>query len=178
MFRAVLAAAAVAVAILWTLAPAAEGPRYSPEGELLLPEGVERWVAVGSSLGLGYSEEEEAARPAEMFHSVLMEPAAYAAYRAAGRFPDGTMLALVVREPAARAAPARAGRVAGRLAGVEVAVKDTSRFAGGWAYFGFGRGRPGTPAMPFPRERCAACHASHAARDNVFIQFYPLLQPH
>ena len=175
MFRVVLVLAALSAAVMWAVPPRAEGPCYSPEGELLLPAGVERWVAVGSSVGLGYSEV-EAGNSIEMFHTVLMEPAAYAAYRGAERFPDGTMLALVVREPAARAAPARGGRVAGRLAGVELAVKDTARFAGGWAYFGFGRSRPGTPARPFPRERCAACHARHAARDNVFVQFYPLLR--
>ncbi len=111
-----------------------------------------------------------------MFHTVLLEPTAYARYRRSGRFPDGAMLALVVREPAPRVAPAQGGRVAGRLVGVEMAVKDTARFAGGWAYFGFGRSLPGTLARAFPRERCAACHARHAEHDNVFVQFYPILR--
>jgi hypothetical protein len=30
-------------------------------------------------------------------------------------------------------------------------------------------------AQPFPKEACYGCHAEHAARDNVFVQFYPLL---
>jgi len=166
---AVLAAAA----LIWT-APDGTGPRYTPEGELLLPEGVERWVAVGSSLGLGYSVA-ESALGGESFHTVLLEPAAYDRYRRTGRFPDGTMLALVIRSPAARVAPARTGRVAGGLVGIEMAVKDTARFAGGWAYFDFGQRGPGASARPFPPERCARCHAEHAARDNVFVQFYPVL---
>ena len=110
-----------------------------------------------------------------MFHSVLLEPAAYASYRRSGRFPDGTMLALIIRHPAERVAPARSGRFAGELVAVELAVKDSARFAGRWAYFDFGRRAAGAAAPPQPRGRCQACHAEHAGRDNVFVQFYPLL---
>jgi hypothetical protein len=176
MFRAAVAvvAALSAAALVWW-APSGGGPSYTAAGELLLPSGVERWVAVGSSLGLGYSDGEREAG-AETFHTVLLEPHAYESYRRSGRFPDGTMLALIIRSPAARVEPARRGRVAGDLMAVELAVKDTARFAGGWAYFDFGRGRPGTTARPFPAESCARCHAEHAARDNVFVQFYPQLR--
>ena len=170
----VIGSALVAAALLWTGRSAGAGPTYTSGGELILPAGIERWVAVGSSLGLGYSVAEESAGGA-MFHAVMLEPRAYERYRRTGRFPDGTMLALVIRSPAARAAPARAGQVAGELAAVEMAVKDTARFAGGWAYFDFGQGGPGTTARPLPPQRCAACHARHAARDNVFLQFYPVL---
>ncbi len=175
MVRAAVILAILSAAVLAWTAREDPGPRYTPAGELLLPPGVERWVAVGSSLGLGYSAGERALG-AETFHTVLLEPGAYASYRRSGRFPDGTMLALIIREPAPRVAPARSGRVAGELLAVELAVKDTVRFAGGWAYFDFGRGRPGAAARPFPAESCARCHAEHAARDNVFVQYYPLLQ--
>ncbi len=175
MLRPLVGVAAVAVAVLTWTAPNETALRYTPEGELVLPEGVERWVAVGSSLGLGYSVA-ESELGGESFHTVLLQPAAYDRYRRTGRFPDGTMLALVIRAPAARVAPARAGRVAGGLLGIEMAVKDTARFPGGWAYFDFGRSGPGASARPFPPERCARCHAEHAARDNVFVQFYPVLQ--
>jgi hypothetical protein len=86
------------------------------------------------------------------------------------------MLGLVIREPGRRTAPARAGSFAGELVAVELAVKDTARFVGGWAYFDFGRRRAGASAPPQPRDRCQACHTEHAARDNVFVQFYPLLR--
>jgi hypothetical protein len=167
-------AAAVAVLLVWT-APEEPAGRFTPDGDLVMPEGVERWVAVGSSLGLGYSAT-ESERADETFHTVLLEPGAYEHYRGTGRFLDGTMLALVIRARAPRVAPARAGQVAGELIGIEMAVKDTARFAGGWAYFDFGRRRAGATARPFPPARCAACHAEHGARDNVFLQFYPLLQ--
>ena len=167
-------AAVMAVVLVWT-APEERAARFAPGGDLVMPEGVERWVAVGSSLGLGYSSA-EAQRGDEAFHTVLLEPGAYEHYRRTGRFPDGTLLALVIRAPAPRVAPALAGRVAGELIGVEMAAKDTARFAGGWGYFDFGRRGAGATAPPFPPARCARCHAEHGARDNVFLQFYPVLQ--
>ncbi len=132
-------------------------------------------MAVGSSAGLAYSTRETEVG-GEIFHSVLLEPGAYTSYRRSGRFPDGTMLALIIRHPAERVAPARSGRFAGELAAVELAVKDTTRFIGGWAYFDFGRRAAGAAAPAQPRERCQTCHAEHAGQDNVFVQFYPVLR--
>src|SRR5258707_3842545 len=40
----------------------ADEPRYAPSGELLLPNGFETWVFVGSNLGLSYTP--DAAAPA------------------------------------------------------------------------------------------------------------------
>ena len=154
--------------------PAPPAPRYTVEGALVLPAGIETWIRVGSSIGLGYTPSDDS--PPGMFHNVALEPAAYADFARTGRFPNHTQLALVIYTPASGVPPARHGWFEGELAGVEMAVKDTARFAGGWAYFGFGLGGPGATAKPFPRERCAQCHAAHAARDNVFLQFYPLLR--
>ena len=54
----------------------------------------------------------------------------------------------------------------------------TGRFPEGWAYFNFIR--PGQSAAPtakaFPKEACWKCHQEHAASDNVFTQFYPVLR--
>jgi hypothetical protein len=175
VLRAVLVLATMAIAVLRWPAPADGGPRYDAEGRLLLPPDLERWIAVGSSLGLGYSAA-EAELGHEMFHTVLLDPHAYDAYRRSGSFPDGTMLALLIREPAPRVAPARSGKVAGDLVAIELAVKDSARFHGKWAYFDFGLPKGVTSASPLPRERCQACHAQHATKDNVFLQFYPLLR--
>jgi hypothetical protein len=167
-------AALSAAALVWWAPSGGGGPSYTAAGELLLPADVERWVTVGSSVGLGYSGREAGAE-GEMFHTVLLEPDAYDTYRRSGRFPDGTMLALVIRLPAKQVAPARSGRVAGALAAVEMAVKDSARFAGKWAYFDFGLRGAGASARAQPRQSCQACHAQHGAHDNVFVQFYPVL---
>jgi hypothetical protein len=141
---------------------------------------VERWVFVGASLGLDYAEPgaaEAAGLEGRLFHNVYLEPRAYRHYARTGRFPEGTMLALTLHLPRERVAPARQGLFEGERVRLEIALKDTRRYPGGWAYFDFGAGTTASVARPLPREACAACHAGHAADDNVFVQFYPTLRP-
>ena len=60
-----------------------------------------------------------------------------------------------------------------------MAVKDTSRVPEGWAYYNFGGSMMGglrTSAAPQPKASCYNCHIEHAARDNVFMQFYQMLR--
>ena len=147
-------------------------PRFASDGRLLRPAGVDRWVLVGASLGLGYTDATEDGPG--MFHRVYLESSAYEHFLDSGEFREGTMLALVIRRPERRVAPSRSGWTEGGLVALEMAVKDGSRFPGGWAYFDFGRDGESAPAIP--RERCASCHAQHAAIDNVFVQFYPQLR--
>lgn len=149
-------------------------PAYDGEGRLMLPENYREWVPVGSSLGLGYSE--GGAPGHEMFHSTLMEPGAYRHFVRTGEFADGSQLVLLLQGTGEGVLPARRGRFASEVLGVEMAVKDVDRFDEGWAYYGFG-GRDGirNAAEAFPERSCHSCHAEHAALDNVFIQFYPLL---
>ncbi|HTK30216.1 MAG TPA: cytochrome P460 family protein [Vicinamibacterales bacterium] len=147
-------------------------PRYTAGGELLRPRGVDRWVFVGASLGLGYGDTGTGGE-ALFFHNVYIAPAAYDAFVRTGAFPERTMLALTIHRSDGGAAPASRGRYEGPAAGFEVAVKDSGRFPGGWAYFGFGPGRA-SAARSGPD--CLACHAAHAATDHVFTQFYPVLR--
>ena len=146
--------------------------RYAADGRLLRPAGVDRWVLVGASLGQGYTDATDGGPG--MFHRVYLEPSAYEQFLTTGRFPEGTMLALSIRRPERLVHPSRTGWTEGDLVALEVAVKDQSRFPGGWAYFDFSR--DGDRAAAIPRERCASCHAQHAALDNVFVQFYPQLR--
>jgi cytochrome P460 len=150
-------------------------PRYAADGALIRPNQVETWILVGASLGLGYSDDRNASGPGT-FHNVYLEPHAYRMYVETGRFPDKTMLAMLLFQPAQKTPPSRRGLFEGEPAGLEVAVKDGARFEGGWAYFGFGLGGPGSSARAFPRESCARCHSANAADDNVFVQFYPQLR--
>lgn len=147
-------------------------PGYSLEGALRRPADVERWVLVGASLGLGYSDATD--EGPGMFHRVYLEPTAYDHYLRTRRFRDGTMLALAIRQPSRRVPPSRAGWTEGEFAALELAVKDPGRFPGAWAYFDFGR--DAATARALPASRCQTCHAEHAAADNVFVQFYPQLR--
>jgi hypothetical protein len=184
-FWIVLVLTVLAAALLTTPArstgPAAPAgarmPAYDTEGRLLLPEDHRRWVFVGSSLALSYA----GGRPSdamghEMFHEVLMEPSAYDHWVETGTFREGTMFVLMLHDTGEGVLPSRSGRFAAAILGVEMAVKDSARFEGSWAYFGFGgMGGIRAAAAAEERESCQACHAEHAAHDNVFLQFYPLL---
>jgi hypothetical protein len=170
--RLIFPALAAAIAAAPPPAPARTLPRYTVEGALRRPADVERWILVGVSLGLGYSDVTDDGPG--MFHRVYLEPGAYEHYLRTGRFRDGTMLALSIRQPTRRVPPSRAGWTEEDFVALELAVKDPGRFRGGWAYFDFGRDAPTARALP--PESCARCHAQHAARDNVFLQFYPQLR--
>jgi hypothetical protein len=150
-------------------------PQYDGNRNLILPDDHRQWVLVGTSLGLSYAE---GAQGHEMFNATLMEPTAYRHFVETGEFREGTMLALIVQGVGSDAAPARRGRFAADVHGVEMAVKDTARVPESWAYYGFGGPMSGgyrTTAAPQPKARCHDCHAEHAARDKVFTQFYGLL---
>ena len=66
--------------------------------------------------------------------------------------------------------------------GIEVALKDSETFEDGWAYFNFTNFGDRTKLMDkgraFNKSMCWDCHKEHAADDNVFIQFYPVLREH
>jgi hypothetical protein len=148
-------------------------PQYNKDRALTLPADYRQWVFVGSSLGLSYTE---GAGGQEMFHETLMEPTAYAEFVRTGEFREGTMFVLMLHGTGESVLPGRRGRFATDVHGVEMAVKDKSRVPEGWAYYGFGgRGGLRDSAQPMPKTSCYDCHKPHAARDNVFLQFYPLL---
>lgn len=158
-------------------APAAEEvvmPRYGADRALQLPERYREWVFIGSSLGLSYDT-----GPAEheMFHETLMEPTAYRHFVKTGEFRDGSMFVLMLHGVESGVLPGRRGRFAGEVHGVEMAVKDQARTPEGWAYYGFGGmgGATSKTAQPEAARSCYNCHKQHAARDNVFLQFHPLL---
>jgi hypothetical protein len=157
-------------------------PRYSGDS-LIRPNGVERWVLAGASMGLGYSQPSgaDAARAATggtggMFHNVYIEPTAYEHYVRTGKFRDKTMMAMTLYEPGQKVHPSKQGFFEGEFLALEVSVKDTERFPGSWAYFNLGKGAPGSKATANPRQACQSCHAQNAADDNVFVQFYPTLR--
>ena len=182
LLTAMTATLAVAAAVHLAAQSGAEGtsdtspamPRYDANGALHLPDDYLRWTFVGASLGLSYNDEPP---QRESFNHTLMEPTAYDHFVRTGEFREGTMLALLVRGTEADAMPARHGRFASDVLAVELAVKDKERVEVGWAYYDFRGGANAlTTAQPQPPgNRCYACHIDHAARDNVFLQFYPLL---
>jgi hypothetical protein len=165
-------------------------PAYTEDGKLVLPKGYRSWVFVGSSLGLNYSAQEP--EGPGVFHHVYIQPEAYRHYAETGEFPEKTILVMENYSAGSKENNTAKGTVEGekefenlnghfqdKRVGVEVALKDSEQFEDRWAYFNFST-RDGVreTAPAFPKAICWDCHRDHAADDNVFIQFYPVLREH
>ena len=160
-------------------------PRYLPEytasGDLVLPKNFHEWVYVGSPLTPNALNGGKAGFPE--FHNVYIEPGSYEIYKKTFTFPEGTImfkdlqLTLPGQNPdGSRTEPSGRGYFPGPFNGADVTVKDTKRFAasGGWGYFNFNHHEPKAPTAKFTD--CGhACHLASAKKDEVWTQFYPLL---
>jgi Cytochrome P460 len=158
-------------------------PEYTASGDLILPKNFHEWVYVGSPLTPNALNGGTANFPE--YHNVYIEPGSYEIYKKTGVFPEGTIffkelqLALPAENPdGSRTEPSGRGFFPGRLNGADVTVKDSKRFAdsGGWGYFNFNHHEPkAATAKVRPKEECAYCHIASAKKDEVWTQFYPLL---
>jgi hypothetical protein len=162
-------------------------PRYLPEytasGELILPKNFHEWVYVGSPLTPNALNDGKANFPE--YHNVYIEPGSYEIYKKTNVFPEGTILfkELQLTLPAenpdgSRTEPSGRGYFPGAFNGADVTVKDSKRFAatGGWGYFNFNHHEPKAPtAKVKAKEECAYCHMASAKKDEVWTQFYRLL---
>jgi hypothetical protein len=153
-------------------------PQNSGKYTLERPANYREWVFAGSSLGLSYAPGASTATP--MYHNVYIKPEAYREFSKTGKFPEGTELVLEMLSSDTKKDPALNGSFESEFMGLDVALKDSRRFPGGWAYFGFSNGAGSKyldKAEPFPASAgCVDCHKQHAATDNVFTQFYPVLR--
>ena len=152
-------------------------PQYDDKGWLLPPADYRDWVFLSSGLDMSYSDPPTPV-DAHVFDNVFAPPAAYAAFKRDGVWPDKTVLVLEIRGGASKGSINKRGAFqSGDPMGVETHVKDTARFKGGWAFFGFDGALSG-PSTQTPYEAaCYACHRDHAAADTTFVQFYPTLLP-
>ena len=159
-------------------------PEYTASGELVLPKGYRNWIYVGSPLTPNTLNDGHAAFPE--YHNVYIEPGSYAIYKKTGVFPEQTMFYKELQRTlkpeenpdGSRTEPSGRGYFPGALAGAEVSVKDSKRFAagGGWGYFDFGHSEPKLASTPVRAKReCAFCHIASAKRDEVWTQFYRIL---
>jgi Cytochrome P460 len=162
-----------------------EAPQFEDRHTLLRPSGYREWVFVGSSLGLQYAKDPDANRPnaardpaSEVYHNVYINPASYRGFVKTGQFPDGTVMILELANSAVKREPGLQGSFQKDFIGLEASVKDSKRFASGWAYFSFDgpKGMLKEKAQPFSDEECWSCHHQKAATDHVFTQFYPVLR--
>jgi hypothetical protein len=149
-------------------------PEYTSDAQLRFPEHYREWVYLSSGFDMSYNPAMQMNH--HMFDNVFVNPEAYQAFLATGAWPDKTMLVLESRRAESKGSINHAGNYQGStVMGVELHVKDASRFPGKWAFFGFGEGK--TAKMIPQSADCYSCHAAHAAVDTTFVQFYPSLLP-
>ena len=154
--------------------PAPPGAQFSSDGKLVRPEDYRRWVYVSSGFGMSYNPGAgENGAPA--FTNVFVVPAAYDFFRAHGTWPDKTAFVLEIYSSASHGSINQKGSYQESLVGLDVEVKDESRFADKWAYFNFDESSKSAPANP--KTACWQCHEDHAAVEHSFVQFYPTLKP-
>ncbi len=165
-------------------------PKWNDKGELLQPtEFRALWVYLGSPFTPNALNNGKAGFPE--YHNVYVQPSAFKAYRETGKWPEGTMmlkeLQLVDQAKGDEADGSRyevsgRGYFPGAVNGMDVAVKDSSRFGEtkNWGYFNFGHHAPpyAKSAAAAPAASCAQCHIDNAGPDMVFEKFYkPILTP-
>jgi hypothetical protein len=143
------------------------------DGALKFPDGYREWVFLTSGLDMTYQQME--GMDHSMFDNVFVRPSAYREFMKTGAWPDGTILVKEARGATEKGSINQGGIFQlGEPMDVEVHVKDTHRFAGGWAFFEFGTGRAPVAQIPAAAD-CYSCHRSHGLVDTTFVQFYPTL---
>jgi hypothetical protein len=165
---------ALAGALAAQTAPPPAGPTYTGKGELQYPADYRRWIYLTSGMDMSYRPGPPMAGMSQ-FDNVFVNAAAYDAFLQTGTWPDKTVMVLEARRGEGAGSINKSGHFQSERLAVEVHVKDTARFAGGWAFFAFDKEGPGQ-LLP-TTEACYACHAAHAAVDTTFVQFYPTLKP-
>jgi hypothetical protein len=151
-------------------------PAYTAGGKLIQPADYREWVYLSSGLDMSYNPKAMAS-PSPMFDNVFVNPESYRAFMRTGSWPDKTVIVMEVRGSMGKGSINHRGHYqSGGVQGMEVHVKDTARFQGGWAFFSFDDGAASAKQIPVTAA-CYSCHSAHAAVDTTFVQFYPTLLP-
>ena len=153
-------------------ASTADGPQFTADGKLVRPADYRRWIYVSSGFGMSYTQK---ADDMQMFTNVFVKPAAYDYYLANGKWPDKTMFVLEIYGSTSQGSINKHGSYQKDLMGLDVEVKDETRFADKWAYFNFDGGEDAAGAITPAQNACWKCHEQNAAVEHSFVQFYPEL---
>jgi hypothetical protein len=149
-----------------------DGPSYTADGQLKLPEHYREWIFLTSGVDMSYSPNDAMASHS-MFDNVFVNPSAYRAFQQTGTWPDKTTLILEIRGAEGPSSINKRGHSQSpELMGMEVHIKD-ARLEGGWGFFEFDNSN--SAKLVKRPASCYQCHESHAAVDTTFVQFYPTL---
>jgi hypothetical protein len=149
-----------------------DGPNYTADGQLKMPEKYREWVFLTSGLDMSYSPSAAMAGHSS-FGNVFVNPAAYRVFQETGTWPDKTTLVLEFRGAEGPSSINKHGSSqSSQIIAMELHVKD-SRLEGGWGFYEF-QG-PGSAKLIKRPASCYQCHDGHGAVDTTFAQFYPTM---
>lgn len=151
----------------------AEHVAYTSDGRARFPSDYRDWPFLSAGLDMNYADA-SAGMDHHMFDNVFVDPDSLAVFRKTGRWPDGTVLVKEDRAGSSKGSINKSGQFQSEdLMGLELHVKDSRRFDGGWGFFIFSTFEP---AQKLPTTaQCYSCHQAHGAVDSTFVQFYPTL---
>lgn len=146
---------------------------FTADGKMQPPANYREWIFLTSSLDMNYNMLPDMMGHS-MFDNVFVDPVSYREFLATGTWPEKTRLVKEMRGATQKGSINQHGKFqSGEPMEVEVHIKDSARFPGGWAFFAFG---DTAPAAQIPTSAdCYTCHRQHGAVNTTFVQFYPTL---
>lgn len=159
---------------------AGDRAQFTKSGELVHPSNYREWIFLSSGLGMTYGPNAPAAGAPLRFDNVYVNPSSYREFVRTGKWIDGTVLILEIRNSESKGSINQHGHYQTSVAAIEAHVKDSRRFAdGGWAFYDLSPKQPQlVPAKAIAAgNRCQQCHSANGAVDDTFVQFYPDLIP-
>ena len=156
-------------------------PRFTADGQLIMPANYREWVWLSSGLGMTYNPPSQGTSTSDpAFDNVFVNPEAYRSFMETGSWPDKTILILEGRSSMSNASINQAGHFQGQQRALEAEVKD----GGKWTFYNFENAGASSNFVPVSSakalqppasDRCHSCHSEHGAVDSTFVQFYPTL---
>jgi Cytochrome P460 len=144
------------------------------DAKLEYPANYREWIFLSSSLDMSYNKL-QSMMGHSMFDNIFVDPVSYREFLKTGTWPEKTQLVMEMRGATGKGSINQQGKYqSGDPMGIEVHVKDSARFPGGWAFFAFGGGTEPAQALPQTAD-CYSCHQQHGAVNTTFVQFYPTL---
>lgn len=150
-------------------------PEFTSDGKLVRPADYRKWVFLSSGYGMSYSQKASDDPDHLMFTNVFVPPADYDYFLAHGNWPEKTMFVLEMYGSQSKGSINQRGHFQTEFMGLDVEVKDASRFPDKWAYFGFDNTQASSEAISPAKNDCWKCHDQNAAVEHSFVQFYPQL---
>src|SRR5512139_92541 len=100
--------------------------KFSDKGKLARPADYREWVFLTAGLGMTYGPNAPRAGQPAPFSNVFVNPDSYREFMQTGKWPNGTMFVLEIRQALENVSINNGGRTQGEIAAVEASVKDST----------------------------------------------------